>query len=76
MANITIANLQPAGLDLFYDSDNYMKDLTEAELGIQGGGFRTWLSYLGSLAWDLAKTFVSPEDRAEISKDLEGLIPS
>lgn len=37
MASITISDLRPAGYDLFSDSESYMKDLSEAELGIEGG---------------------------------------
>jgi hypothetical protein len=37
MANITISNLQPAGLNLFSDSEGYLNDLTETEQNIQGG---------------------------------------
>ena len=37
MASIKIANLQPAGADLFNDSESYMMNLSEDELYIQGG---------------------------------------
>jgi hypothetical protein len=38
MATINISDLRPAGFDLFSDSENYMMELTEYELGVQGGG--------------------------------------
>ena len=37
MSTITVSNLQPAGLNLFYDSEGYLKELSEEELSIQGG---------------------------------------
>ena len=37
MANITICNLQPAGLSLFADSEGYLNDLTDTEQNLQGG---------------------------------------
>lgn len=37
MANITISNLQSTGSDLFLDSENYLNELSEEELNIQGG---------------------------------------
>lgn len=39
MSSITISNLQPAGLNLFSDSEGYLKDLAESEQNIQGGIF-------------------------------------
>lgn len=37
MANIAISNLQPAGFNLFSDSESYLSQLSEQELKIQGG---------------------------------------
>lgn len=37
MANIAISDLRPTGSDLFFDSESYMKDLSDGELNIQGG---------------------------------------
>lgn len=37
MASIIISNLHPAGSDLFSDSESYLKELSEEDLGIQGG---------------------------------------
>jgi hypothetical protein len=37
MANINIANLPITGLDLFSDSENYLKELSEHEFSITGG---------------------------------------
>jgi len=39
MAYITISDLRPAGSDLFVDSESFMSELTDDELGLQGGGF-------------------------------------
>lgn len=43
MATIAISDLRPAGAELFMDSESYMKDLSEAELGIEGGATPTIL---------------------------------
>lgn len=43
MANITISNLQPAGLNLFSDTEGYLNDLTDAEQNIQGGLAPLWV---------------------------------
>lgn len=39
MSTIAILDLSPAGYDLFLDSESFMIDMDEDELGIQGGGF-------------------------------------
>lgn len=39
MANLKISNLQPAGYDLFSDSESYMTNLSEDELNTTHGGF-------------------------------------
>ena len=38
MASIKIANLQPAGADLFNDSEGYLNELTNDELILNKGG--------------------------------------
>ncbi|MDZ8109384.1 MAG: hypothetical protein RM338_27665 [Nostoc sp. DedQUE12a] len=37
MANIKINNLSPAGSELFQDSESFLNELTDAELGTRGG---------------------------------------
>ena len=37
MASINISELRPVGSDLFSDSESYISELSEGELGIQGG---------------------------------------
>lgn len=37
MATIQINALNPAGSDLFADDESYLKELTDAEMDIQGG---------------------------------------
>jgi hypothetical protein len=39
MSTIAILDLSPMGYDLFLDSESFMTDMNEDELGIQGGGF-------------------------------------
>ena len=41
MASIKIKNLQPAGSDLFNDSESFMNELTESELIDSNGGSPT-----------------------------------
>lgn len=38
MANIKIANLHPAGSELFSDSESYMNELGDSELDATSGG--------------------------------------
>lgn len=38
MASIKISDLRPAGYELFSDFENYMNEVSEEELNIQGGG--------------------------------------
>jgi membrane protein DedA with SNARE-associated domain len=47
MSSIRIADLRPVGYDLFSSSESFMSDLTEDELGIQGGGF--WATVAATL---------------------------
>ncbi|AOX00279.1 hypothetical protein BJP34_13170 [Moorena producens PAL-8-15-08-1] len=37
MANITILDIKPAGVELFADSESYLIDLSENELEVYGG---------------------------------------
>jgi hypothetical protein len=50
MANITISNLRPADADLFDDSENYLKDLSDMELSDTNGGLVWLLIGVGILA--------------------------
>ena len=45
MANIQVCDLSPIGTDLFIDSEGFMTDLSEDELGIQGGGMTLVIIY-------------------------------
>ena len=42
MASIKINNLQPAGTDLFNDSESYLNELKNQELDVVSGGSMTW----------------------------------
>ncbi|MBD3886846.1 hypothetical protein IFO70_35000 [Phormidium tenue FACHB-886] len=53
MANLTISDLQPAGLSLFSDSEDYLSDLSESEQDLQGG---IWMVSIG-MAMALAGGF-------------------
>jgi hypothetical protein len=39
MAKINVSNLHPVGSDLFSDSENYISELSDNELGTINGGF-------------------------------------
>ena len=39
MAKINVSNLNPVGSDLFFDSENYISELSDNELGTINGGF-------------------------------------
>lgn len=38
MASIKVADLRPIGSDLFSDSQSFLNEISEEELGIEGGG--------------------------------------
>jgi len=41
VATINISDLRPTGADLFSDSEGYMNDLSDSELGTVNGGILT-----------------------------------
>jgi hypothetical protein len=41
MAKINVSNLHPVGSDLFFDSENYISELSDNELGTINGGIAT-----------------------------------
>jgi hypothetical protein len=47
MASITISDLRPAGTDLFQDSESFLHELTEQEVGDVLGGL------LGRFDWSI-----------------------
>lgn len=51
MATIQINALNPAGSDLFTDSESYLKELTDAELNTKGGLFLTTVSPISISLW-------------------------
>ena len=50
MATIVISNLNPTGSDLFYDSENFLQDLSEDEQEIYGGVVWTYWVAQGAAA--------------------------
>ena len=48
MANIIISDLDPAGANLFRDSESFLHELTEQEVGDVLGGW--WIKILWTLA--------------------------
>jgi hypothetical protein len=49
MANMTISDLRPAGSDLFADSENFLQELTEQEIGNVLGGVLADTLYANSI---------------------------
>ncbi|MEA5535806.1 hypothetical protein [Crocosphaera sp. XPORK-15E] len=47
MSNIKISDLHTVGADLFSDSESYLQDLTEQEMGNTLGGGRVWILWTG-----------------------------
>ncbi|MBD2452023.1 hypothetical protein H6G76_33915 [Nostoc sp. FACHB-152] len=58
MTRITIYDLNPTGSELFSDSESYLKELSEAELAIQGG----IIPFLAGLVFGGALSFVAEPD--------------
>jgi hypothetical protein len=50
MANISISNLRPTGSDLFSDTESYMTDVTDRELGQVNGGLWTPFMVISSFS--------------------------
>ncbi|WP_424100619.1 hypothetical protein [Moorena producens] len=48
MANITILDIKPAGVELFADSESYLIDLSENQLEVYGGMFWSYWINQGS----------------------------
>ena len=47
MASITISDLRPAGTDLFQDSESFLHELTEQEVGdVLGGSRPFWFTFI------------------------------
>jgi hypothetical protein len=64
MASIKIHDLRPAGSELFNDSESFLNELTEGELGVSGGARATLsisisisLSLTYSFSWTRTRTF-------------------
>ncbi|WP_414570463.1 hypothetical protein [Nostoc sp. CCY 9925] len=57
MANIKINNLSPAGSELFQDSESFLNELTDAELGTRGGIISITLPLTPTLTWTFPLTF-------------------
>jgi hypothetical protein len=53
MATINIKNLNPAGSDLFVDTESYLQELSESELNTQGGVYVTssWVEVLTTIIY-------------------------
>ncbi|MBD0390394.1 MAG: hypothetical protein ICV54_28830 [Nostoc sp. C3-bin3] len=64
MARITIFDLNPTGSELFFDSESYLNELSEAELAIQGGITPTTTAspFLGGLVAGAAIAFTLEPD--------------
>jgi hypothetical protein len=49
MANIIISEIEPAGANLFRDSESFLHELTEQEVGDVLGGFRIKIKILSTV---------------------------
>lgn len=49
MATITLSNLNPAGSDLFADSESFMHDLSNSETSLVNGGLSPLLVVAGAV---------------------------
>lgn len=72
MAAIEIYELYPAGSELFSDSESYMNDLSDKEIGIQGGmipklipwwtHFSPWCGPIDTIQPSCPKSFPFPTE--------------
>ncbi|MEH2072417.1 MAG: hypothetical protein V7K47_30425 [Nostoc sp.] len=53
MATIKIDDLSLAGSELFQDSESFLNELTDAELGVYGGFKTESFTYCWPLTWTL-----------------------
>jgi hypothetical protein len=66
MATIQINNLRSKGFDLFDDSENYLKELTDTEFNLTSGGSSclcvvTVVTLVGSVAYYIFKDPAPPQ---------------
>ncbi|MFN6569531.1 hypothetical protein [Dendronalium sp. ChiSLP03b] len=59
MATINISDLHPPGSDLFSDSEDYMDDLVDGEIGTIQGGFSSLRCVGWSLRFSLVGSIIS-----------------
>jgi hypothetical protein len=52
MASIIISDLEPAGANLFRDSESFLHELTEQEVGDVLGGFRRFTLLWTAVCWE------------------------
>jgi len=68
MSTIKISDLCPTGSELFSDSESFMNDLVDGEIGAIQGGFSSWncvrwsarFSIVGSIVASLVVTTARP----------------
>ena len=53
MASIKINNLQPAGSDLFNDSESYLNELKDQELDVVNGGLVSIIPVTITITWTI-----------------------
>lgn len=59
MASIAISDLRPAGSDLFSDSEGYMNELGDGEIGTIQGGFSSWKCVIWSARFSVVGSIVA-----------------
>ena len=57
MANIKIHDLRPTGSELFHDSETFLNELTDEDLGVEGGSVTVSISLTLSVSWSWSWTW-------------------
>jgi hypothetical protein len=67
MSNIKIHNISPSGSELFHDSESYLNELTDNEMGsIEGGttiSYTVTVTRTVSVTWTHTRTVPNPKTR-------------
>lgn len=59
MSTINISDLCPTGSELFSDSESFMNDLVDGEIGAIQGGFSSWRCVIWSARFSVVGSIVA-----------------
>lgn len=59
MSTIKISDLCPTGSELFSDSESFMNDLVDGEIGAIQGGFSSWKCVIWSARFSVVGSIVA-----------------